>query len=474
MVGTKTKSSDPLQLLRDYTISKKPIILKDQKLNFGSSRFDLNQATPWKSVEGSKHYTLGALWLFLEHHKDGVVNLGRYLEGRKQLGVEIVSAPDRTSIKDYFSGKVDTTDCIDEAFRAEIIASRTVKRQKTGSTTSVITSQVTEYSDSQSHTKSHSQTPSSESKPSQMTQNSSNPTSLSSTASKSTTTPKPTHTKPTNSHQKSSHHHHHRHDGHEERKHDLRKSVQVVLGLERTLENKQTLFHNPRRGYKDILDAFKEMNKSSQAAMAASSRAGSSGQQGSAGAGNGSAGSSRRSKSLLDDILSMKDANLNPGRPIIVVPSSCQQGNIALNNAKKFLNQGVYEDSLGLKEKGYYGPSRKDYFTRRVRGKDVTFEIYDEVDRFEEHHWRRVIAVFVHNPNWQFKKWRDGNNLVATFVKYKAFFLRYADTATPDYISRFNIKVFEIQRNKRYLDKPIQNTFWELLEGFLGAERPQV
>ena len=60
---------DPLELLRSvYTLDKK-VRLKDKSLLFEKDiKLPLTQPTAWVSTISQKQYSLGSLWLFMEHH----------------------------------------------------------------------------------------------------------------------------------------------------------------------------------------------------------------------------------------------------------------------------------------------------------------------------------------------------------------------------------------------------------------------
>jgi len=47
----------------------------------------------------------------------------------------------------------------------------------------------------------------------------------------------------------------------------------------------------------------------------------------------------------------------------------------------------------------------KKSFKKNIKGKDITFDIYDSVTSFTKNDWKRVVGVFVIGPDWQFKDW---------------------------------------------------------------------
>ncbi|KAM3146595.1 hypothetical protein pb186bvf_001125 [Paramecium bursaria] len=111
--------SDPLEILRDHIIQKKPIKLKskgdDHRLIFEgnntSIEFKFTQETAWRSTKNNKDYNLGTLWLFLDNKIKGVQNKD-YIKNAMDMKIEFVSRTDQDEVFDYFTGKVDYTDCI--------------------------------------------------------------------------------------------------------------------------------------------------------------------------------------------------------------------------------------------------------------------------------------------------------------------------------------------------------------------------
>ena len=50
---------DPLDILREFTVNKKPInLVKDQYLEFEKIKFSLQEETSWKSIKTDKQYNL--------------------------------------------------------------------------------------------------------------------------------------------------------------------------------------------------------------------------------------------------------------------------------------------------------------------------------------------------------------------------------------------------------------------------------
>jgi hypothetical protein len=60
-------------------------------------------------------YDLGSLWLFLEHKSKGTSYV-QYLQQVNDLKMVIISSVDQEEVLNYFTGKIDQTDDIDQDF----------------------------------------------------------------------------------------------------------------------------------------------------------------------------------------------------------------------------------------------------------------------------------------------------------------------------------------------------------------------
>ena len=102
-------------LMRDYMMKDKKIKKEDGNLVFGTIRIPFSAPTAWvKSGVQREYYTIGALWVYLINSNE---DLRKYAMDVKNYKVIPVSAPDKEIIDDYFRGKIDTVECIDEEFR---------------------------------------------------------------------------------------------------------------------------------------------------------------------------------------------------------------------------------------------------------------------------------------------------------------------------------------------------------------------
>ena len=107
-------------------------------------------------------------------------------------------------------------------------------------------------------------------------------------------------------------------------------------------------------------------------------------------------------------------SNSQHTRPIIVVPTSEQLGNICLKNAVQFLRDGKYQPPQQVVQTIDEKYETKKVFEKRIGGNhdgiNVTFEIYDSVAGFTSKEWSRVICLFSNGETFQFKDWPSGND----------------------------------------------------------------
>lgn len=123
---------DPIVLLRDYTMKGKKVRNENEELVFGSTHIPLAAPTAWlKSGTQGEHYTIGALWVYLINSN---AELRKYATDVKSYKVTPVSIQDKSVISDYFTGKTETVECIDEEFRASTQIPRHKRAPETSAT----------------------------------------------------------------------------------------------------------------------------------------------------------------------------------------------------------------------------------------------------------------------------------------------------------------------------------------------------
>ena len=215
--------------------------------------------------------------------------------------------------------------------------------------------------------------------------------------------------------------------------------------LERPLCTKESILQTPSTSYKYLLAYCKDNLKNNKRQREVSTC------------------------SLLEEIINgpEKYPEHQP-RPIIIVPSTPSPGGISYNNALEFFEKGNYVDPQLASAANPSGPIM---FNRKIRGKAVTFEIYDQTFSFSKAHWRRTVAVFVQGPRYQFKDWPLANDLITLFLTVRGFYMNYQDSPIDENVKKLYVKILQISRNKRHLDRTIQHEFWSELERFIFSAR---
>jgi hypothetical protein len=215
--------------------------------------------------------------------------------------------------------------------------------------------------------------------------------------------------------------------------------------LERPLCTKESILQTPSTSYKYLISYCKENMKQTKRQRDVSA------------------------VSLIQEILSGPDKSPEYlPRPIIIVPTTANTGGLCLLNAIQFLEKGNFIDSTHLEGQHLTGPLQ---FTRKVRGRLVTFEVYDQILSFTKAHWRRTVAVIVQGPRYQFKDWPLSSNLITLFQTFRGFYINYQDSPIDENVKKWNVRALQISRNKRHLDKTVQHEFWDELEKFLFSVR---
>jgi len=92
--------------------------------------------------------------------------------------------------------------------------------------------------------------------------------------------------------------------------------------------------------------------------------------------------------------------------------------------------------------------------------------VIDSTAKLTTSDWSRVVAVFVLGPEWQFKDW-PWHKPVDIFLNVKGFHLKFDDQKVDANVKSWDVKVLNINKNKRYLDKTASLEFWQTLEPFI-------
>lgn len=152
--------------------------------------------------------------------------------------------------------------------------------------------------------------------------------------------------------------------------------------------------------------------------------------------------------------------------PIIIIPATTTSL-ITLSNAKAILQDLKYIDS-----KSGEMPRDGEILIQRRKQNDpnpvlIPYKVIDNPLKLGEGDWERVVAVFVQGPAWQFKGWPWNGNPVEIFSRIKAFHLKWDEMKLDTNVSKWNVQVIQLSRNKRHLDRANLLKFWSALDSFM-------
>lgn len=123
--------ADPLQLLREFTITKRPVVLEGDDLVFDDVRLPRNTETSFRSLKGAgAHYTLDACWFMLQHED---TKFPAYIAECSKLRFPKVSLVDKKELISYLTGRIDSSPFI------SLISPALITTPHTASTTTTFT-----------------------------------------------------------------------------------------------------------------------------------------------------------------------------------------------------------------------------------------------------------------------------------------------------------------------------------------------
>lgn len=160
-------------------------------------------------------------------------------------------------------------------------------------------------------------------------------------------------------------------------------------------------------------------------------------------------------------------------KPIILVPQGLS-GNTLVNmhNAKRFLEEGVYEPWDKVRARGEKKETKQTLWRQLDRNKPPAYELTDQAPApHNQADWGRVVAVIVNGAKWQFKGWPfpgvEEGNLVETFKRIKGAFVCYEDDKVPEQVKHWNVKLIRLKRTSRHNDRAVAKEFWEEIDSML-------
>lgn len=154
--------------------------------------------------------------------------------------------------------------------------------------------------------------------------------------------------------------------------------------------------------------------------------------------------------------------------PIIIIPSTTTSL-ITLANAKSILQDLKFIESNA----GEMPRDNEILIQRRKQGEITTvpYRVINNILKLGEGDWDRVVAVFVQGPAWQFKGWPWEGNPVDIFSRIKAFHIKWDEMKLDSNVSKWNVEVIQLSRNKRHLDRANLLKFWSSLDTFMNKNK---
>ena len=409
------RTIDPLLFLRENYQQKKKIHRdKDYLIFEGGIKLNLDTPTALVQSQTKKQYTLGSLWFYLIHLQE---SLTIYIRETQREGVDAVLSLDKEKIKDFFVNNVDNTEIVDNDLRPKTMIFLGKKR-KNDTFVEAIASELP-------YSTQNKLAP-------QQNVESSNQDNFAITNDNNVT--KRSQVKK-------------RFDGLD----DNLAIMEYIYTNEKKSLNRNTILKpiTNVHSFESLLSFCKGIFTK-----------------------NGKIYKQTETVSFLEELLSTDD--LRSAKAIIVVPNNYIEGSLCLDNAKRFLENAQY---LNLKtcseecKEEIKSDNKKHVFTKKILGKELMFEICDNVRTFTRNEWKRVVGVFLQGDDWEFRDWPKSETVTSILQKVKGFHLKFQDMPLNDNVKKWNVKILEISRTKRHVDVSIQNEFWNVMNEFLSQPR---
>ncbi|KAJ1647960.1 accessory factor associated with RNA polymerase II [Coemansia asiatica] len=403
-------SSDPLELLRQYTTQKKLVELLDKEGNltkellqavtvrFGEdASFPRDTPTSYsRSNSDSDQYTLSALLHFLDHRDQSFYE---YMKMTNTMGLQTVSFGDRVTLLDYLTGK-----------------SASVAGAGGATATGGEKHALADAADTSRRTKMRTSAGQEEN----------------GMASGRVTN-----------------------DG-----------TRDIMRRERVLVTTSTVLSSSK-SFARVPDLIKELFPPKHGAKGQESKT--TGNAAAAGASTSGAGIASVANGGANQrrVSQRKRAN-----PIIVVPAATT-AMINMYNIEELLQKHQFVDGRAIMEKGGPKPREIfiDHVVTRTSQR-IRFRVVDSVQDFTEADWNSLVCVFTQGAAWQFKNW-VWKSPEEIFQNTLGFYPKYNDERPKDAIRSWGISVINIERTKRHMDKAAVVGLWSTIEQYMATKKPE-
>eukprot|EP01083_Nonionella_stella_P234964 826711_1 len=150
--------------------------------------------------------------------------------------------------------------------------------------------------------------------------------------------------------------------------------------------------------------------------------------------------------------------------PIVVVPSALSSL-VNMNNVQELLEFSKYVAGDKKKKTTDDSSGRKSIelqiFSEKLN-KKIPVQVTDSPEPGD---WKRVVAVFVHGPNWQFKPYKYKPPML--FQKTIGFHLHWDNEKPHPNILKWRVQTIPISRNNRHHDSKTVYELWRKFRTFV-------
>ena len=154
-------------------------------------------------------------------------------------------------------------------------------------------------------------------------------------------------------------------------------------------------------------------------------------------------------------------------RPVILVPDEVFLGNLNMENAVSFLNEGRYIQVEG----GTVIKKKSAEFVVDLLGEKVHMEIADDFTSLKNRNrMSQVVAIFIKGNPHQFKDIQDVwgvTQIAKLFKRVRSYYLTFADVPIHPDVQKWNVKILKIDRFARHKDLIVQQEFLADFKNFL-------
>uniref|UniRef100_A0A914WG92 Parafibromin n=1 Tax=Plectus sambesii TaxID=2011161 RepID=A0A914WG92_9BILA len=157
--------------------------------------------------------------------------------------------------------------------------------------------------------------------------------------------------------------------------------------------------------------------------------------------------------------------------PIIVIPAA-GTSLITMYNVCDLLQDLRFVSTEEKKAQGIRRENEVLLQRSKEGGVTVPYRVIDNPLKLTADEWDRIVAVFVQGPAWQFKGWQWGGVPTDIFARIAAFHVKYDESNLDPNVGKWSVSVLSLSRTKRHLDRAILSKFWAALDKHIIKNKP--